>query len=643
MSSNTSSPNDRGGVYILDITLTSTKPLKSVVLRIETPTNTGGSVIHREERTAETLRVTFVPPRDTPLAIESTVHIEYPRPYLLNRFKKNINIKAADLLRAYRQDGDKDQAWTKSYGSAKIIVRLANHSGDAPTFALDAGNQLRSTTDDIRRICPRFRILVLGKSGVGKSSLINKAFGVTDAQVSDEMRGDADIDREILSNDNPFFVLHDSRGFEGGETATLGLVQNFIKRRGENLEIKAKLHAVWVCVEIPTKGGRLLETGVEEFLKSGAGGHLGKVPIIVIFTKLDAVVAEEKIAITKEKSHAAIKDNNEREAAIVEEAKRRVKIIVERDCIAPLKDLVGTDVPYVAVSTNTLYSNTLTQLIDVTFKRVTGYIREAGIISGISQKVNPQVKILTSIEVGKRNYWKGLASETVPGMTMEKFLEVIHVDIVKVWNLDDEHNYLTCSEFKKMMLRTVPNADKREPNQTIVTGPNILGAVESIVTFLAGPVGPIVLHVTTAAAEWIDNANRQTHDNLRRMMIYIVSLTIVMQNLFWTQSILATKLNIGDEGASNRVSAPITRRLVIFAWNLYCRAPDRESLLTDIRNYTDNVKFLTQRSDATVEKLTHFLRTSTINNEDGFKQQKGIKEIHKSWVDGDDEPWPSAH
>lgn len=50
-------------------------------------------------------------------------------------------------------------------------------------------------------------------------------------------------------------------------------------------EIKLKLHAIWyakpfhldpaqlttvhfrVCIEIPTVGGRLMETGVEEFLK----------------------------------------------------------------------------------------------------------------------------------------------------------------------------------------------------------------------------------------------------------------------------------------------------------------------------------------------------------------------------------------
>jgi len=58
--------------------------------------------------------------------------------------------------------------------------------------------------------------------------------------------GEADIDKEFTSPENPFFVLHDSKGFEPGDTMTFDIVSSFIKRRrDESLPLKDRLHAVW--------------------------------------------------------------------------------------------------------------------------------------------------------------------------------------------------------------------------------------------------------------------------------------------------------------------------------------------------------------------------------------------------------------
>ncbi|KAL4077781.1 hypothetical protein J3A83DRAFT_1662814 [Scleroderma citrinum] len=37
------------------------------------------------------------------------------------------------------------------------------------------------TTEELLKLCPRFRILIIGKTGVGKTSLINSTFGIDDA------------------------------------------------------------------------------------------------------------------------------------------------------------------------------------------------------------------------------------------------------------------------------------------------------------------------------------------------------------------------------------------------------------------------------------------------------------------------------
>ncbi|CAG8778637.1 723_t:CDS:2, partial [Acaulospora colombiana] len=102
-----------------------------------------------------------------------------------------------------------------------------------------------------------------------------------------------DINREILSKENTRFVLHDSQGFEPGEVDNFQRVRDFIQTRNKMPDLKDKLHAIWICFATPVAGGRIFETGVEEFLKLKNGGALGDVPIIAVFTKFDELVDRE--------------------------------------------------------------------------------------------------------------------------------------------------------------------------------------------------------------------------------------------------------------------------------------------------------------------------------------------------------------
>jgi hypothetical protein len=64
--------------------------------------------------------------------------------------------------------------------------------------------------------------------------------------VSDATTGEANIEDEFTSPENEFFVLHDSKGFEPGDTKTFDTVRKFIEERSnEGVLLDKRLHAVW--------------------------------------------------------------------------------------------------------------------------------------------------------------------------------------------------------------------------------------------------------------------------------------------------------------------------------------------------------------------------------------------------------------
>ena len=58
--------------------------------------------------------------------------------------------------------------------------------------------------------------------------------------------GEADIENEFTSAENQSFVIHDSKGFEAGDTENFEVVSKFVRqRRNKSLPLKDRLHAVW--------------------------------------------------------------------------------------------------------------------------------------------------------------------------------------------------------------------------------------------------------------------------------------------------------------------------------------------------------------------------------------------------------------
>ncbi|KZP15285.1 hypothetical protein FIBSPDRAFT_85292 [Athelia psychrophila] len=169
-------------------------------------------------------------------------------------------------------------------------------------YSSDSDDEFTSgaKTHNIRDKCPHFRILVMGKSNAGKTTILKKVCNTVDepkifSPSGDQIdasvvapsteRGYHDIDNEMIFKSNPEFIFHDSRGFESGSVDETETVKKFLSERAQGGELKDQVHAVWYC--LPTNTARPILAADEMFF-NGCG--IGKAPVIVIFTKFDGLV-----------------------------------------------------------------------------------------------------------------------------------------------------------------------------------------------------------------------------------------------------------------------------------------------------------------------------------------------------------------
>ncbi|KIM77679.1 hypothetical protein PILCRDRAFT_76386 [Piloderma croceum F 1598] len=170
----------------------------------------------------------------------------------------------------------------------------------------------RPSTDDdhrakkIREKAGRFRVLVIGRANAGKTTILQKVCNTTDQpEIFDSsgkniktsvitptaLRGIHNIENELVFRSNPGFIFHDSRGFEAGCTSELDTVNRFIAERSKEPQLSSQLHIIWQVIGtlkycIPMDDERPF-TAAELSFFSECG--TGSVPVVVLFTKFDAL------------------------------------------------------------------------------------------------------------------------------------------------------------------------------------------------------------------------------------------------------------------------------------------------------------------------------------------------------------------
>ena len=122
-----------------------------------------------------------------------------------------------------------------------------------------------------------------------------------------------------------------------------------------------------LCLEIPCAGGRIMETGIQEFLDLKTSGKLGNsalhhddqhchvcrrlesdsfvaVPVIAVFTKYDGLIERANFDLDPIRIDGL---SNERILTI---AKDDAQKKLQAECIEPFEKRVGDQVPHVTVS-----------------------------------------------------------------------------------------------------------------------------------------------------------------------------------------------------------------------------------------------------------------------------------------------------
>src|SRR5665213_763206 len=124
-------------------------------------------------------------------------------------------------------------------------------------FGFDLGKAVRDAMDDALKKRGRANIVIAGRSGVGKSTLINAVFGGSLAETGQGRP--VTISTREYSKEGVPVTLFDTRGLEmASYKATLGELERLAKERAASDDPNRHIHLAWICI---SEDSRRVEDG----------------------------------------------------------------------------------------------------------------------------------------------------------------------------------------------------------------------------------------------------------------------------------------------------------------------------------------------------------------------------------------------
>ncbi|KAJ7189754.1 hypothetical protein GGX14DRAFT_701962 [Mycena pura] len=370
--------------------------------------------------------------------------------------------------------------------------------------------------------CPEFNLLVVGTSKVGKSSLIRHAFGIEMNAVSHRENRKLDLNNGLRSMQNPRFTIHEFTAYHPQELQNPERENSFLRLyKGDNIPLKDQLHAVWICIPVPSADLNKFHAAVEALLK------LTKVPAVVVFTCFDLLTRERDLEISDS-------DDVDMEKLYLERANAKFKEI----CVNPLTQ-INPNLPY--TRTSGLRKDTISnqeKAVLATLVQTTRDLIEQHIERQLwTASVTNHGKFNTSVKIGMKRYYSGLASSANFSLVkLDRCLEKSHRQITRSWEFDDPYVRLNHRDFMHEIrdLAQAVSTDAVEETSSYEYLERFQVLVALVLgTTVAATVGPVAagMGLLLWFIQKIARVYYTMPETLRCFMEYIVDLTLVLDQL----------------------------------------------------------------------------------------------------------------
>lgn len=158
--------------------------------------------------------------------------------------------------------------------------KIIQHAGDVDKIAQNTINMISEKINNLKTL----NIIVAGKTGVGKSTLINSVFKENLAETGMGKPVTGNI-RKITKNGVPL-AIYDTRGLELGKEIQSKVKHEVIDTINKGLathNINETVHCIWYCIN--TASNRIEPEELDWIRELSEANKTTKVPIIIILTQ----------------------------------------------------------------------------------------------------------------------------------------------------------------------------------------------------------------------------------------------------------------------------------------------------------------------------------------------------------------------